>query len=123
MNNNGDNGFKFPYKALSPVDGKKKLFENTEDVYRELEMCYDEIIQKGIAGISKTLYEEHFYFCNTFDLIEEKYQQTIKEYSFSKTFSCPPYPSISETPIQTIEEFMLIEKELNYLKAKDSDGE
>ena len=123
MNNNGDNGFEFPYKALSPVDGKKKLFENTEDVYRELEMCYDEIIQKGIAGISKTLYEEHFYFCNTFDLIEEKYQQTIKEYSFSKTFSCPPYPSISETPIQTIEEFMLIEKELNYLKAKDSDGE
>tara|TARA_R110002020_G_scaffold398841_2_gene608749 strand:- start:569 stop:940 length:372 start_codon:yes stop_codon:yes gene_type:complete len=123
VNNNGDNGFEFPYKALSPVDGKKKLFENTEDVYRELEMCYDEIIQKGIAGISKTLYEEHFYFCNTFDLIEEKYQQTIKEYSFSKTFSCPPYPSISETPIQTIEEFMLIEKELNYLKAKDSDGE
>ena len=104
------------------MNGKRKLFENIEDIYKELEMCYDEIIEKGISNISKTLYEEHFYFCNTYDLLDEKYQQTIKEYSYSKTFSCPPYPSISETPIQIIDDFMLIEKELNQLKAKDSNG-
>ena len=122
LSNNGDNGFIFPYKATSPVNGKKKLFENKEDIYKELEMCYDEIIQKGISEVSKTLYQEHFFFCNTYDVLEEKYQQTIKEYSYSKTFSCPPYPSISETLIQIIDDLMLIEKEINHLKAKDSNG-
>ena len=59
------------------MNGKRKLFENIEDIYKELEMCYDEIIEKGISNKSKTLYEEHFYFCNTYDLLDEKYQQTI----------------------------------------------
>ena len=122
MNNNGDNGFIFPYKATSPVNGKKKLFKNKEDIYKELEMCYDEIIEKGISDVSQTLYQEHFFFCNTSCLLNENYQHTIKKYTYSKTFSCPPYPSISETPIQTIDEFMLIERELNHLKAKDSNG-
>ena len=122
VNNNGDNGFRFPYKAISPVNGKRNLFKNIDDVYKEIEMCYDEIIERGMSKVSKTLYEEHFYFCNTSDLLNENYQHTIKKYTYSKTFSCPPYPSISETPIQTIDEFMIIDRELNYLKAKDSNG-
>ena len=85
-------------------------------------MCYDEIIEKNISEISETLYHEHFFFCNTSDLLDEECQQTIKEYTFSKTFNAPPYPSISETPVKIIDEFMLIEKELNYLKSKDSNG-
>jgi hypothetical protein len=85
-------------------------------------MCYDEIIEKGISEVSKTLYQEHFFFCNTSYLLNEDYQHTIKKYTYSKTFSCPPYPSISETPIQIIDDFMLIEKEINHLKAKDSNG-
>ena len=121
MSNNGDNGFRFPYKALSPVTGKRKMFNSMEDVYEELEACYDEIMEKNISAIGDTLYTEHFYFCNTHELLDQNVQQRIKEYSYCKTFSTPPFPSLQETPAKVIDEFMLIEKELNYLKAKDSD--
>tara|TARA_R100001594_G_scaffold8569_1_gene21935 strand:+ start:334 stop:708 length:375 start_codon:yes stop_codon:yes gene_type:complete len=122
LSNNGDNGFRFPYKALSPVTGKRKMFNSMEDVYEELEACYDEIMEKNISAIGDTLYTEHFYFCNTHKLLDQNVQQRIKEYSYCKTFSCPPFPSLQETPAKVIDEFMLIEKELNYLKSKDSNG-
>ena len=93
-----------------------------EDVYEELEACYDEIMEKSINAIGDTLYTEHFFFCNTNDLLDENVHKRIKEYSYCKTFSCPPFPSLQETPAKIIDEFMLIEKELNYLKAKDSNG-
>ena len=91
-----------------------------DDVYTEIEACYDEIMEKNINAIGDTLYTEHFFFCNTKDLIDEKSQLRIKEYSFSKTFSTPPYPSLIETPAKLVDEFMMIDRELNYLKAKDS---
>ena len=122
LNNNGDNGFRFPYKALSPVTGKQKMFRSMDDVYTELEACYDEIMEKNINAIGETLYTEHFFFCNTGELLDENVQKRIKEYSYCKTFSTPPYPSLIDTPANIIDEFMLIEKELNYLKAKDSNG-
>ena len=91
-----------------------------EDIYIELEACYDEIMEKNIDAIGDTLYTEHFFFCNTSDLLDQNVQQRIKEYSFSKAFSTPPYPSLQETPAKIIDEFMIIDRELNYLKAKDS---
>tara|TARA_R100001530_G_scaffold44863_2_gene33949 strand:+ start:1340 stop:1627 length:288 start_codon:yes stop_codon:yes gene_type:complete len=93
-----------------------------DDVYTELEACYDEIMEKNISAIGETLYTEHFFFCNTSELLDENVQQRIKEYSYCKTFSTPPYSSLQKTPAKIIDEFMLIEKELNYLKAKDSHG-
>ena len=98
------------------------MFTNMEDVYTELEACYDEIMQKNITAIGETLYTEHFYFCNTNDLLDQKVQKRIKEYTYCKTFNCPPYSSLHKTPAKVIDEFMLIEKELNYLKSKDSNG-
>ena len=91
-----------------------------DDVYTELEACYDEIMEKNINAIGETLYTEHFFFCNTRDLLDQKCQQRIKEYSYWKTFSTPPFPSLQETPAKNIDEFMMIDRELNYLKAKDS---
>ncbi len=98
------------------------MFKSMDDVYTELEACYDEIMEKNISAIGETLYIEHFYFCNTKDLLDENVQKRIKEYSYCKTFNCPPYPSLIDTPANIIDEFMLIEKELNHLKAKDSNG-
>ena len=98
------------------------MFNSMEDVYEELEACYDEIMEKNISAIGDTLYKEHIYFCNKHELLDQNVQQRIKEYSYCKTFSCPPFPSLQETPAKVIDEFMLIEKELNYLKSKDSDG-
>ena len=96
------------------------MFESMDDVYEELEACYDEIMERQISSVGDTLYTEHFYFCNTNDLLDVNVQQRIKEYSYCKAFSTPPYPSLQKTPAKVVDEFMLIEKELNYLKSKDS---
>ena len=96
------------------------MFRSMDDVYEELEACYDEIMERQISSVGDTLYTEHFYFCNTSDLLDVNVQQRIKEYSYCKAFSTPPYPSLQQTPAQVVDEFMLIEKELNYLKSKDS---
>ena len=94
---------------MSPVDGKYKLFESKEEVYKELEMCYDELIEKRIEDIGETLYIEHFYFANTYELIDKKIQQRIKEYNYCKAFKCPPFPSLNETPAKVVDEFLEIE--------------
>ena len=85
-------------------------------------MCYDEIIQKNITNIGETLYTEHFFFCNTSELLDEKYQQRIKEYTYCKSFNTAPYNSLQETPAQIADDFMLIENELKQIKSKDNNG-
>ena len=119
MNNNGDNGFKYPYKATSPVDGKRKFFNSIEDVYKELESCYDEIMEKNINAIGETLYTEHFFFCNTNELLNEEYQLIIKKYNYCKTFKTPPFSSLQQTPARMVDDFIIIENEINQLKQKD----
>ena len=104
---------------MSPVDGKYKLFESKEEVYKELEMCYDELIEKAIKDIGETLFIEHFYFANTFDLLSVKHQNIIKKYNFTKSFNIPPYPSLQETPASIIDDFIIIENEINQLKQKE----
>ena len=46
-----------------------------DDVYEELEACYDEIMERQISSVGDTLYTEHFYFCNTKDLLDENVQK------------------------------------------------
>ena len=71
--------------------------------------CYQEIQDKGIRNGSEELYVEHFFFCNTSELLDSKIQQRIKEYNYAKAFNCPPYPSIQETPAQVVDDFLQIE--------------
>tara|TARA_R100001443_G_C3362116_1_gene179243 strand:- start:3057 stop:3377 length:321 start_codon:yes stop_codon:yes gene_type:complete len=106
---------------MSPVDGRYKLFESKEEVYKELEMCYDELIEKRIEDIGETLYIEHFYFANTIDLLDIKYQNIIKKYNFSKSFNTPAYPSIQETPASIIDDFMIIDNEVKKFKMKEKE--
>ena len=40
----------------------------------ELIICYDELINNNIQAIGETLYTEHFFFCNTYELLDSKYQ-------------------------------------------------
>ena len=117
LRNYGNNGFEYPYYALSPVSGNRVKFENIKDVEWELCKCYDECIDKNVNNIGETLYYEHFFFCNTSDVIDNNFQNTIKQYNFCKTFNCPPYQSIQDTPAQLFEDFMKIEQEVNMYKA------
>ena len=82
-------------------------------------MCYDELIQKNAENIGEALYMEHFFFCNTSELLDKDCQQRIKEYSFCKSFNTSPFPSLQETPAKTVDEFMVIENEFKKMKAKD----
>tara|TARA_R110002020_G_scaffold462445_2_gene681944 strand:+ start:801 stop:992 length:192 start_codon:yes stop_codon:yes gene_type:complete len=55
-------------------------------------------------------------FCNTSELLDRKTQIRIKEYSFCKAFSCPPYPTLQETPAEIIDDFLKIERNMNRIK-------
>ena len=112
LKNFGDNGYRYPYKAKSPVDRKLKLFKSIKDVYKELMNCYDELTGKT-EKFGEALYVEHFYYANTYELIDKEYQNTIKKYNFCKAFHVPPYPSLDTTPANVMEDFMTIEKEVN----------
>ncbi len=113
MKSGGNNGFVYPYKAKSPVSGKRKLFNNINDVYGELVNCYEELEAKNIENKSETLYIEHFYFANTYELLDTKVQQRIKEYNFCKAFNVGPYSSLDQTPADVVDDFMEIENIMN----------
>lgn len=95
------------------------MFKSREDVHKELEMCYDELIQTETNNIGETLYEEHFFFCNTSELLDKNCQKRIKEYNFCKSFNTGPYPSLQETPANIVEEFLTIETEFKKIKPKE----
>ena len=85
----------------------------------ELCKCYDECIEKKVETIGETLYIEHFFFCNTSELIDKEAQMIITKFNFCKTFNCPPFPSLDQTPAQLVEDFMKIEYELNKKQVKN----
>tara|TARA_R110000824_G_scaffold57588_8_gene156548 strand:+ start:253 stop:561 length:309 start_codon:yes stop_codon:yes gene_type:complete len=91
--------------------------ESINDVYNELINCYDEI--QNFSETGEILYMEHFFFANTSELLDKKTQEDIKVYNYCKAFNCPPYPSIQETPAKELENFLLIDSEVNkYYKSK-----
>jgi len=83
--------------------------------------CYEEMQNNGIKNCSESLYAEHFFFCNTSELIDTKIQQRIKEYNFCKSFSVPPYPSLNETPARVVDDFLEIEYIMMNIK-KEQNG-
>ena len=87
---------------------------------------YDEIIdlynisdEKGF-DIGQALYSQCAFFADYELLVHAGIQDRIKEYNYCKTFSSPPYPSMQETPVEIIEDFMVIEYESNKIKEKRS---
>jgi len=82
--------------------------------------CYQELEDKKIKNVSETIYIEHFFFCNTSELLDKNIQQRIKEYNFCKAFSVPPFSSLNETPAQVVDDFLEIENiMLNIKKEKN----
>ena len=82
--------------------------------------CYNQIKESKINNGSEQLYVEHFFFCNTSELIDAKTQQRIKEYNYCKSFKCPPFPSLNDTPAQVVDDFLEIENiMLNIKKEKN----
>ena len=55
--------------------------------------------------------------------VNKKYHKKIirksKEHKFCKEFNCPPYPSLKDTPANVIDEFTIIQEEINNFTSKD----
>ena len=46
-------------------------------------------------------------------------QNRIKEYQFCKTFNCPPYPSLADTPAILVDDFFIIEEEFKNAQVRN----
>ena len=114
IKNGGYNGFgEYPYQARSPATNSLKIYKDLSDVLSELCYIYDELIEKGEDNLGEILYLDHFFFCNTSDLVVIKFQDLIKSFNFCKTFSCPPYSSLDLTPANLVDDFLEIEAQTN----------
>ena len=109
----------FPYDAVNPMTTKKQTFNSIEDVYVTLEECYDKCVEKGYNRLGEALYNQALFMVNDVLLLDGKIQNDIKAYRYCKNFNCPPYPSLQETPIKTIDSFMIIDDEINQFRQKE----
>tara|TARA_Y100000310_G_C20355486_1_gene656438 strand:- start:145 stop:522 length:378 start_codon:yes stop_codon:yes gene_type:complete len=110
-------GVSFPYVALCPSNRNKSEFKGISDVYDEIIRLYDEAETKGF-NVGEALYTQTFFFADHALLVDNTIQNRIREYQFCKQFSCPPYPSLQETPASTVEQFSVIEEEFNFCVEK-----
>ena len=112
----------FPYEAINPMSAQTETFKDLDDVYKTLFECYDKCIEKGFKKLGEALYNQSLFIVNDFLLLDNKMQYYIKQYRFCKNFNCPPYPSLQDTPIKTIDSFMVIDQEIEQFKTKDNNG-
>ena len=111
-------GVEYPYKAIAPSSGVECTFRNINDVYVEILELYDEAVSKGFK-LGEALYSQCLFFTSPEALVDSEMQNTIKEYSYSKAFNCPPYPSINQTPAKVVDDFLLIDEEHTQCIKKD----
>ena len=107
----------FPYIAKCPSNGQTAEFNSITDVYDEIIRLYAEANSKGF-NVGECLYTSSFYFSDHVLLVDTFMQNRIKEFQFCKTFSCPPYPSLQETPANMIDDFFVIEEEYKHCVKK-----
>ena len=112
----------FPYDAINPMSAQTETFNSIDDVYKVLIECYDKCIDKGFDRLGEALYNQSLFIVNDNLLLNGKMQNYIKQYRFCKNFNCPPYPSLQDTPIKTIDSFMVIDQEIEQFKTKDKNG-
>jgi len=87
-----------------------------EDVYEELIALYDNALEKGF-DLGNALYTQAPFFVDYALLLCVESQKMIKDYLFCKTFNCPPYQSLQETPDELQSNFLIIDSE--YIAVKN----
>ena len=71
--------------------------------------------------MGEAIYTQSFFFANQELLLDSDMQNRIKEFQFCKAFSCPPYPNLQETPAEIVDDFFIIEEELNHCMKKEQE--
>ena len=98
-------------------------YKSIEDIYNELIALYDISIEKGFE-LGEALYTQAGFFTDYKLLLRLECQNKIKDYRFCKSFSCPPYKSLEDTPEEVIDDFMIIDEEFNkYIKNKNKQNQ
>ena len=123
--NHSDLGHKFPYMAQSPLTGQMIQFKNIDDVHEHFIDVYDYSIKKSVKKLGESIYLQGSFFYDLMLFVDQKIQDRIKEFTFCKSFNCPPFPSLNETPENIVDEFMTIESEFNSIsehKQRKSNG-
>ena len=110
----------FPYVSKCPSNGRKSEFGGIQDVYDEIIRLYEEADAKGF-NVGEAIYTQSFFFSDHERLIDPNMQSRIKEFRYCKTFSCPPYPSLYETPAEIIDDFFIIDEEFNLCLKKQQE--
>ena len=122
MQNSAFKDRSFPYVALCPSTRQKSEFRSISDVYDEIIKLSEEAELKGFK-VGEAIYTQSFFFADHNLLLNGEMQNRIKEFQFCKTFSCPPFPSLTETPAYIIDDFFIIEEEFNHcMNKKKEDG-
>ena len=110
-------GVDFPYRAYSPLRSKKIIFNNINDIYDEIINIYEQSLSEGFS-LGESLYKSTLFFSDHDLLLDQSMQNRIKEFQYCKQFSCPPYPSLNQTPVNIIDDFCIIEREVNSFNIK-----
>ena len=100
---------------MNPMSVKEQTFNSIEDIHEVLIECYDKCVSKGVSGIGKALYQQSLFICNDVLLLDNDSQKLIKKHQYCKSFNCPPYPSLQDTPANIMESFMIIDRELQMI--------
>ena len=112
----------FPYEAINPMSARTETFNNIEDVYKTLEECYDKCVEKGFDRLGESLYQQMLFIVNDNLILDIDMQNMIKKYQFCKSFNCPPYPSLQDTPANIMESFMIIDQEIKGISVGEANG-
>ena len=84
--------------------------------------CYNQCIEEGFKELGLAIYEQALMFTSMEKLLDEQCQLRIREYQFCKDFNCPPYKSLNETPAEVVDDFSVIEQEMNQYKLRIQNG-
>ena len=115
------NNFEFPYRTLSPIYRKDRLYNSIDDVHDELIKAYNQTKDKSKIGTS--LYLVHLYFANPEHILDQHSQNIIRAYMFAKEMNMPIFSNLMETPMEYIEKSQMIKEELMaHQKEEQSNG-
>ncbi len=115
-----DNDYKLPYKARSPVTGKKIYFESIKEVESEIKNVLG---QKSTSkfGIGQTLYYEMPFFTNPITHIKQWCWDMIEDYKISTTYNVPIGKDLDSIITERIDCFSIIEEEINKINKHRSE--
>ena len=78
-------------------------------------MVYNNMIDKGFKSCGQGLYTHASFIVDNSYIIKSEYQEMIKQYHYSKISKTPPFSSVQDTPSEYIDNFIIIEDEVNQM--------